>query len=112
MRPGDHGAFNSVAERLGDGLSLFEDLKCNFGDLSNELTGAGMDKTRETLTSLAKELRAFGEALPAETAMLETMTNCDAKASQTFARLWEHLQLIAVLARGTRIEAASLTSYR
>jgi len=106
------GAFNGVAERLGDGLNLFEGLKSNFGDLSNELTGAGMDHTRDMLTSLAKELLAFGEALPAETAMLESMTNYDAKASQTFALLWEHLQLIAVLARSTRIEAASLTSYR
>jgi hypothetical protein len=107
-----NGAFNTVAERLGDGLNLFEELKSNFGELSEKLTGADMDKTRDMLNSLAEELRAFGDALPAETAMLETMTNYDAKTSQTFAQLWEHLQLIAVLARSTRIEAASLTSYR
>jgi hypothetical protein len=104
--------FNTVAERLGDGLTLFEGLKSSFGDLSRELAGEDMDATRAMLTRLGAELRAFGDALPAETATLQAMTADDAKTSKAFVQLREHLQLIAVLARSTRIEAASLTSYR
>ena len=105
-------AFNTVAERLGDGLALFEGLKSSFGDLSGELAGEDMSTTREMLTRLAKELRAFGDALPAETEMLLRMSNSDSTTTEAFAQLREHLQLVAILARSTRIEAASLTSYR
>jgi hypothetical protein len=104
--------FNTVAERLGDGLTLFEGLKSSFGELSGELAGEDMDTTRDMLTRLANRLRAFGDALPAETETLQAMTGYDTKASQAFVQLREHLQLIAILARSTRIEAASLTSYR
>jgi hypothetical protein len=100
--------FTRVGEQLGEGLTLFETLHESLGALSGELASGDMDATRDALRRLAGELRTFGEGLPAETDTLEDIATRNAEASQALGLLRERLQLIAILARSTRIEAASV----
>ena len=100
--------FTRVGDQLGEGLTLFDTLNVSLGVLSGELASGEMDATRDALRRLAGELRAFGEGLPAETDTLQGIATRNAEASQALGLLREHLQLIAILARSTRIEAASV----
>jgi uncharacterized phage infection (PIP) family protein YhgE len=100
--------FTRVGDQLGDGLTLFETLNGSLRDLSGELASGDMDSTRDALRRLAGDLRAFGDGLPIETETLQDIATRNADATQSLGQLREHLQLIAILARSTRIEAASV----
>jgi hypothetical protein len=100
--------FTRVGDQLGEGLTLFETLNGSLRDLSGELASGDMDSTRDALRRLAGDLRAFGDGLPIETETLQDIATRNAEATQSLGRLREHLQLIAILARSTRIEAASV----
>ena len=100
--------FTRVGDQLGEGLTLFETLNGSLRDLSGELASGDMDSTRDALRRLAGDLRAFGDGLPIETETLQDITTRNAEATQSLGRLRDHLQLIAILARSTRIEAASV----
>ena len=104
--------FTRVGDQLGDGLTLFETLNGSLAALSGELASGDMDATREALRRLAGDLRTFGEGLPVEMETLLDIVTRNAEATQSLGRLREHLQLIAILARSTRIEAASVQSNR
>ena len=104
--------FARVGDQLGQGLTLFETLNGSLSALSGELASGDMDSTRDALRRLAAELRAFGDGLPVEAETLQAIATRNAEASHSLGGLREHMQLIAILARSARIEAASVQTNR
>ncbi|WP_026607116.1 hypothetical protein [Methylocapsa acidiphila] len=103
----DH-AFARAGERLGRGMDIFESLNAAMIGLSTELSAGGMQKSTQALADLAHELRALSDSLPAETAMLQSLSKHNMDASSFLIRLLENMRMMTVLARAARIEAAAV----
>jgi uncharacterized protein YukE len=106
------GTFVRVGEQLGDGLALFETVSESLGAVSGEMSSDELDDAGEALRRLGDALRRFGNGLSAETEALQEIAAHNAAASRALCRLGDHVRLIAILARGARIEAASVPSSR
>lgn len=104
--------FARVGQELGRGHLIFKELNQGLATLSSELSGAEIEGAATALKEIAARLSDLAQALPAETALLETIGKSTAEASALLKPLFKHIQMITIIARSARIEAASLDSDR
>ena len=104
--------FARVGQELGRGHIIFGELNQGLATLSGELSGAEIEGAATALQEIAARLTELAEALPAESALLETIGTNTAEASALLKPLFKHIQMITIIARSARIEAASLDGDR
>lgn len=104
--------FARVGHELGRGHLIFKELNQGLATLSGELSGAEIEGAATALQEIAARLSELAQALPAESALLETIGKSTAEASSLLKPLFKHIQMITIIARSARIEAASLDSDR
>ena len=104
--------FAKVGGHLGGAHAIFENLTCGLSSVSEELSGSKSDDASTALQDIAARLSSLAGSLPAETALLNTMRTCAAQASAMLKQVIGHIQMITVITRSSRIEAASLDSNR
>ncbi|KQT23584.1 MULTISPECIES: hypothetical protein [unclassified Bradyrhizobium] len=104
--------FARVGHELGRGHLIFKELNQGLAALSSELSGAEIEGAATALQEIAARLSELAQALPAETALLETIGKSTAEASALLKPLFKHIQMITIIARSARIEAAALDGDR
>jgi hypothetical protein len=104
--------FARTGSHLGRGHSIFKDLNGGLTALSRELSGAEIEGASAALRDIAGRLNGLAEALPAESALLGGLGSSAKEASSLLQPLSKHVQLITIIARSARIEAASLDENR
>jgi hypothetical protein len=104
--------FAGVGGHLGTAHEIFGELNSGLNSLSGELSGAKIEGASIVFQDVAARLRGLADALPAETALLRTIGTSAAQASILLKHLMKHIHLITVIARSSRIEAASLEGNR
>ncbi|SFN62965.1 hypothetical protein SAMN05216573_11758 [Bradyrhizobium sp. Rc3b] len=104
--------FARVGHELGRGHLIFKELNQGLATLSGELSGAEIEGAATALQEIAAQLSELAQALPAESALLETIGKSTAEASSLLKPLFKHIQMITIIARSARIEAASLDGDR
>lgn len=104
--------FARVGQELGRGHIIFGELNQGLATLSGELAGAEIEGAATALQEIAARLSELAEALPAESALLATIGTSTAEASALLKPLFKHIQMITIIARSARIEAASLDGDR
>ena len=104
--------FARTGDHLGRGHAIFKDLNDGLSALSRELSGAELEGVSAALQGIAERLNGLAESLPAEVALLGNLGNCAKEASSFLQPLFKHIQLITIIARSARIEAASLDKNR
>jgi hypothetical protein len=104
--------FARTGDHLGRGHAIFKDLNDGLSALSRELSGAELEGVSAALQGIAGRLNGLAESLPAEVALLGSLGNCAKEASSFLQPLFKHIQLITIIARSARIEAASLDKDR
>jgi hypothetical protein len=104
--------FARVGRDLGRGHLIFQELNQGLAALSGELSGAEIEGAATALQEIAARLSELARALPAESALLETIGKSTAEASSLLKPLFKHIQMITIIARSARIEAASLDGDR
>lgn len=104
--------FARVGHELGRGHLIFKELNQGLAMLSGELSGAEIEGAATALQEIAARLSELAQALPAESALLETIGKSTAEASSLLKPLFKHIQMITIIARSARIEAASLDGDR
>ena len=104
--------FARTGDHLGRGHAIFKDLNDGLSALSRELSGAELEGVSAALQGIAGRLNGLAESLPAEVALLGSLGNCAKEASSFLQPLFKHIQLITIIARSARIEAASLDKNR
>ncbi|MDA9427365.1 chemotaxis protein [Bradyrhizobium sp. CCBAU 53380] len=104
--------FARVGHELGHGHLIFKELNQGLATLSSELSGAEIEGAATALQEIAARLSDLAQALPAESALLETIGKSTAEASALLKPLFKHIQMITIIARSARIEAASLDGDR
>ena len=104
--------FARVGHELGRGHLIFQELNQGLATLSGELSGAEIEGAATALQEIAARLSELAQALPAESALLETIGKSTAEASSLLKPLFKHIQMITIIARSARIEAASLDGDR
>jgi len=104
--------FARVGHQLGRGHNAFKELNQGLAALSEELTGAEIEGAGNALQEIAARLNELADAVPAENALLETIGKSTTDASTLLKPLFKHIQMIAIIARSARIEAASLDGDR
>lgn len=105
-------SFAKVGNHLGRGHALFKELASALTELSREMSGAEIEGASTALQDIAGRLNALAEALPAESALLARIGEDAEAASAQIAPLFKHIQMISIIARSARIEAASLDGER
>ncbi len=106
------GVFAQAGGHLGTAHTIFAALNSGLHALSEELDGSKIEGASAAFQRIAARLRALAEALPIETAMLGAVGASAARASGYLRQLVDHIHLISVIARSSRIEAASLEGSR
>ena len=71
-----------------------------------------MEGASAALQDIAERLNDLAEALPAESALLGTLGERTKVASSLLKPLFKHVEMITIVARSARIEAASLDKDR
>jgi hypothetical protein len=104
--------FARVGHQLGRGHIIFKELNLGLATLSRELSGAEIEGAATALQEIAARLNELAQALPAESALLATIGKSTAEASTLLKPLFKHVQMITIIARSARIEAASLDGDR
>jgi hypothetical protein len=104
--------FARVGNELGRGHIIFKELNQGLAALSGELSGAEIEGAATALQEIAAQLGELAHALPAESALLATIGKSTAEASALLKPLFKHIQMITIIARSARIEAASLDGDR
>lgn len=104
--------FARVGHQLGRGHIIFKELNQGLVALSQELSGAEIEGAATALQEIAGRLDQLAQALPAESALLGTIGQHTAEASALLKPLFKHIQMITIIARSARIEAASLDGDR
>ncbi|MBR0994282.1 chemotaxis protein [Bradyrhizobium japonicum] len=104
--------FARVGHELGRGHLIFKELNQGLATLSGELSGAEIEGAATALQEIAARLSELAQALPAESALLETIGKSTAEASTLLKPLFKHIGMITIIARSARIEAASLDGDR
>ncbi|TQF33431.1 chemotaxis protein [Bradyrhizobium sp. UNPA324] len=104
--------FARVGHDLGRGHLIFQELNQGLATLSGELSGAEIEGAATALQEIAARLSELAQALPAESALLETIGKSTTEASSLLKPLFKHIQMITIIARSARIEAASLDGDR
>jgi hypothetical protein len=104
--------FAEVGGHLGSAHTMFAELNSGLNSLSGELSGSEIEGASVAFQDIAARLRGLAEALPAETALLGAIGASTAQASTLLKHLIRQIHLITVIARSSRIEAASLEGDR
>ncbi|MBR0703739.1 chemotaxis protein [Bradyrhizobium diazoefficiens] len=104
--------FARVGHELGRGHLIFQELNQGLATLSGELSGAEIEGAATALQEIAARLSELERALPAESALLQTIGKSTTEASSLLKPLFKHIQMITIIARSARIEAASLDGDR
>jgi methyl-accepting chemotaxis protein len=104
--------FSEVGGHLGSAHAIFAELNGGLNSLSGELSGSKIEAASAAFQDIAARLRGLADALPAETALLGAIGTSTARASTLLKQLIQHIHLITVIARSSRIEAASLEGDR
>ena len=104
--------FATAGHQLGRGHAIFMELNQALTALSGELSGAQFEHASEAMHDIADRLNGLAEALPAESALLAWLGKAATGASELLKPLFKHIQMISIIARSARIEAASLAEDR
>jgi methyl-accepting chemotaxis protein len=104
--------FAEVGGDLGTAHSIFVELNSGLNSLSGELSGSKIEGASVAFQDIAARLRGLADALPAETALLAAIGASATQASALLKQLIQHIHQITVIARSSRIEAASLEGNR
>jgi hypothetical protein len=104
--------FAEVGGHLGTAHSIFAELNSGLNSLSGELSGSKIEGASVAFQDIATRLRGLAEALPAETALLGSIGASVTQTSNLLKHLIKHIHLVTVIARSSRIEAASLEGNR
>ncbi|MBN9602569.1 MAG: chemotaxis protein [Afipia felis] len=104
--------FAEVGGHLGRGHSIFNGLNDSLTALSLELSGAKIEGAADALQSIATRLTDLSRVLPEESALLKTIGADASQASSVLAPLIKHIEMILIIARSARIEAASFDADR
>ena len=104
--------FAEAGGHLGKAHTIFATLNSGLNALSDELSGSKIEGASAAFQHIAARLQALAEALPLETALLGAVGAGAAQASGLLKQLIQQIQLITVIARSSRIEAASLEGNR
>ena len=105
-------SFTRAGLDLGRGHTIFKGLSQALASMSEELSGAQIEGASEALHDIANGLNGLAQALPAESRLLTGLGNAASEASDLLKPLFKHVQMIAIIARSARIEAASLAEDR
>ena len=105
-------SFTRAGLDLGRGHTIFKGLSQALASMSEELSGAQIERASEALHDIANGLNGLAQALPAESRLLTGLGNAASEASELLKPLFKHVQMIAIIARSARIEAASLAEDR
>src|SRR5215475_4177511 len=109
---GIENVFAKAGNQLGRDHALFMELNQALTALSGELSGAQFGHASEAMHDIADRLNSLAEALPAESALLASLGKAATGASELLKPLFKHIQMISIIARSARIEAASLAEDR
>jgi hypothetical protein len=104
--------FAKVGHQLGRGHAIFIELNQALTALFAELSGAQFEHASQALHDIADRLNGLAEALPTESALLGSLGKAATGASELLKPLFKHIQMISIIARSARIEAASLAEDR
>ena len=104
--------FAQVGNHLGRGHAMFQELNGSLAALSEELSGAKTEGAAVALQDIASRLNELADALPAESALLGSIGKSAAEVSSLLKPLFKQIQMITIIARSARIEAASLDANR
>jgi hypothetical protein len=104
--------FAKAGNQLGRGHAIFMELNQALTALASELSGAQFEHASEALHDIADRLNGLAQALPAESALLASLGKAATGASELLKPLFKHIQMISIIARSARIEAASLAEDR
>jgi ABC-type transporter Mla subunit MlaD len=104
--------FARVGRELGRGHNIFKELSQGLASLSQELSGAEIEGAATALQEISTRLQELAQALPVESALLEAIGSRTSEASSLLKPLFKHIQMITIIARSARIEAASLDGDR
>lgn len=104
--------FARVGGQLGRGHTIFQELNQSLSTLSHELSGGEIEGASMALQEIAERLNGLAEALPIESALLENIGRYATETSSLLRSLFKHIQMITIIARSARIEAASLDGDR
>lgn len=105
-------SFAKAGQQLGRGHAIFQGLSQALATLSAELSGAQIEGASEALHHIAERLNGLARALPAESALLGGLGKAATDASDLLHPLFKHIQMISIIARSAKIEAASLAQDR
>src|ERR1700738_2958857 len=101
-----------VGGDLGRAHAMFEEQNRELSAASRELSGSKIEGASVALQDIAARLSGLAKMLPAETALLGDIGRSSVQASALLRHLIKHIQMITVIARSSRIEAASLDGNR
>ncbi|HMF67180.1 MAG TPA: chemotaxis protein, partial [Phyllobacterium sp.] len=104
--------FAQVGNRLGRGHAIFQELNSGLASLSQELSGAKTEGASVALRDIAARLNDLADALPAESALLGSLGKSATEVSSLLKPLFKQIQMITIIARSARIEAASIDGNR
>src|ERR1700754_4256105 len=100
--------FAQVGGHLGRGHAIFQDLNGGLALLSDELSGAKIEGATTALRHIAAKLTGLAEVLPRESALLSAIGASANEASNVLKPLVKQIQMVMIIARSARIEAAAL----
>lgn len=100
--------FAQVGSHLGRGHAIFQDLNGGLALLSDELSGAAIEGATTALHDIAAKLTGLAEVLPQESALLSAIGASASEAANVLKPLVKQIQMVMIIARSARIEAAAL----
>jgi hypothetical protein len=104
--------FAQVGNLLGRGHAIFGELNGGLASLSEDLSGAKIEGASAALQDVAAKLNGLAEALPSERILLGNIGTNALEASSLLTTLVKQIQMIMIIARSARIEAATLDADR
>jgi hypothetical protein len=104
--------FAQVGNHLGRGHAIFQELNSGLAGLLQELSGAKTEGASAALQDIASRLNELADALPVESALLGSIGRSATEVSALLKPLFKQIQMITIIARSARIEAASLDGNR
>lgn len=104
--------FAQVGGQLGQGHTIFQGLNESLTALSGELSCAEIGGASAALQDIARRLSDLAEALPAESALLDSLRITVTESGVLLKQLAKHVGMIMIIARSAKIESASLDGDR
>jgi hypothetical protein len=105
-------AFAQVGDHLGRGRALFDELNAGIASLAVELSGAEIADASAALQHIAAKLTALVDVLSSEGVLLGAIGASAGEASAALRPLVKQTQMVMIIARSARIEAATLEGSR